>query len=185
MKLSAIQLKLKAPKTERNNFGNYQYRTVSGILEAVKPLMEDGDKLVLSDEVVEIGGRVYVKAYATYTDKDGETETATGYAREQESKKGMDESQITGAASTYARKYALNGLFAIDDSELDPDATNTHGHQEEALNAARIALNDAIKAYCERHDADLAKISAGIAKRPDYEPTIEFYTKAAKEFQEN
>ena len=102
-----------------NNFGGYRYRSCEDIIEAVKPLLES--PLVISDEVVEIGGRVYVKATAKY-----DTYMAVGYAREAETKKGMDDAQITGAASSYARKYALNGLFCIDDTK-DADHTNNHG----------------------------------------------------------
>ena len=127
MKFSEIQQTLKSPKDCRNGFGKYNYRTCSAILEAVKPLLGPAT-LIVSDELVLIGERYYIKATATYTNKDeGETFTATAYAREPLDKKGMDEAQITGASSTYARKAALSGLFAIDDSSNDPDATNTHG----------------------------------------------------------
>ena len=127
MKFSEIQQTLKSPKDSRNEFGKYNYRTCSAILEAVKPLMGPAT-LIVSDELVLIGERYYIKATATYTNKDeGETFTATAYAREPLDKKGMDEAQITGASSTYARKAALSGLFAIDDSSNDPDATSTHG----------------------------------------------------------
>ena len=119
-KLAEIQQALKAPKGQRNSFGNYNYRSCEDILEAVKPLLGD-EVLTISDEIVEVGGRVYVKATARCCGL-----SVTGYAREAESKKGMDEAQITGAASSYARKYALNGLFCIDDTK-DADATNTHG----------------------------------------------------------
>lgn len=127
MKFSEIQQTLKSPKDSRNEFGKYNYRTCSAILEAVKPLLGPAT-LIVSDELVLIGERYYIKATATYTNKDeGETFAATAYAREPLDKRGMDEAQITGASSTYARKAALSGLFAIDDSSNDPDATNTHG----------------------------------------------------------
>lgn len=126
MKFCEIQQTLKSPKDSRNKFGKYNYRTCSAILEAVKPLLGTAT-LIISDELVLIGERYYIKATATYTNKDeGETFTATAYAREPLDKKGMDEAQITGASSTYARKAALSGLFAIDDSSNDPDVTNTH-----------------------------------------------------------
>lgn len=135
-KLLHIQTALKAPKNQKNTFGGYNYRSCEDILEAVKPLLEkDMTTLKLSDEIVEVGGRVYVKATATLYDCSSETEghidtiSATGYAREEMEKKGMDASQITGSASSYARKYALNGLFCIDDTK-DADATNTHGKDE-------------------------------------------------------
>lgn len=110
MKLIEIQQQLKAPKSQVNSFGNYKYRNCEDILEALKPLLSS--PLTITDEIVMVGTRYYVKATATY---DGVSVTA--YAREAEIKKGMDEAQITGSASSYARKYALNGLFAIDDSK--------------------------------------------------------------------
>lgn len=113
--LTEIQKKLKAPKSNYNSFGKYNYRSCEDILEAVKPLLGD-NTLILSDEVVQIGDRIYVKATAVF--RDGATETkVSAFAREAESKKGMDESQVTGTASSYARKYALNGLFLIDDTK--------------------------------------------------------------------
>ena len=137
MKFSEIQQTLKSPKDSRNEFGKYNYRTCSAILEAVKPLLGPAT-LIVSDELVLIGERYYIKATATYTNKDeGETFTATAYAREPPDKKGMDEAQITGASSTYARKAALSGLFAIDDSSNDPDATNTHGQAPNKPSAGR------------------------------------------------
>tara|TARA_R100001510_G_scaffold34859_1_gene31366 strand:+ start:533 stop:1165 length:633 start_codon:yes stop_codon:yes gene_type:complete len=125
-KLSDVQARLKAPKGQFNSFGKYKYRSCEDIVESVKPLLtQHGLALVMSDSIVETGGRVYVHATVTVT--DGETEvSASGFAREEENKKGMDGSQVTGAASSYARKYALNGLFCIDDGK-DSDATNTHG----------------------------------------------------------
>ncbi len=119
---------MKAPKGQTNTFGGYRYRSAEDILEALKPLLgEWGCSLVIQDEMVEVGGRVYVKASANLIDNDSESVlSTTAYAREAETKRGMDDAQITGSASSYARKYALNGLFAIDDTK-DPDATNTHG----------------------------------------------------------
>jgi hypothetical protein len=111
--LNKIQKELKAPKNLRNTFGNYNYRSAESILDAVKPLLESGT-ITCSDELVMIGTRFYVKATATLSDGK-ESISTTAFAREAETKKGMDESQITGATSSYARKYALNGLFAIDD----------------------------------------------------------------------
>jgi len=127
-KLQGIQSSLKAPKGQTNKFGGYKYRSCEDILTAVKPLLQEwGCSLVISDDMVEVGARVYVKANATIADNDSnESILATGFAREAEIKKGMDDAQITGSASSYARKYALNGLFAIDDTK-DPDATNDHG----------------------------------------------------------
>ena len=117
-KLMQIQTKLKAPKSQFNNFGKYKYRNCEDILEAVKPLLlETGTALILTDDVVEIGGRHYVKATGTLYDADGVVGTCKAFAREPEDKKGMDLAQVTGATSSYARKYALNGLFCIDDTK--------------------------------------------------------------------
>lgn len=122
--LNTIQSLLKAPKDQYNKFGNYKYRNCEDILEAVKPLLfSQSCTLTISDEIVMIGTRYYVRATATIKNANGETETATAYAREDESKKGMDASQITGSTSSYARKYALNGLFCIDDTK-DSDSLN-------------------------------------------------------------
>ena len=123
-KLIKVQIELKAPKNQRNNFGNYNYRNCEDILEAVKPLLEANNLLLnLSDEILLIGDRFYVKSTATVSDENGEVRQSFGMAREEESKKGMDGSQITGSSSSYARKYALNGLFLIDDTK-DSDFTN-------------------------------------------------------------
>lgn len=127
--LIKIQQKLKAPKNQLNKFGGYKYRSCEDILEAVKPLLaEHGCQLTLTDDIVEVGGRIYVKAMATLFDGKA-TESSTAYAREAESKKGMDESQITGTASSYARKYALNGLFLIDDTQ-DADTDSFREQQD-------------------------------------------------------
>jgi hypothetical protein len=133
-KLQGIQSSLKAPKGQTNKFGGYRYRSCEDILTAVKPLLTEwGCSLVIQDKIVEVSGRVYVKATASLADNDSErTIFATAFAREAEAKKGMDEAQITGSASSYARKYALNGLFAIDDTK-DADALNDH--QSEATNS--------------------------------------------------
>lgn len=126
-KLVKIQNELKAPKNQRNAFGKYNYRSCEDILEAVKPLANAEDCVVtVSDEVVQVGDRIYVKATARLANGNDSVQT-TAYAREPEQQKGMNEAQITGSASSYARKYALNGLFAIDDTK-DADATNEHGN---------------------------------------------------------
>ena len=127
-RLIEIQQKLKAPKEQNNSFGGYKYRSCEDILEAVKPLLgEQKLFILLNDEIVFIEGRFYVKATVSLFDEEGKEIThTTAYAREEESKPKMDGSQVTGSSSSYARKYALNGLFAIDDTK-DSDATNTHG----------------------------------------------------------
>ena len=121
--LLAIQQELKAPKGQYNSFGKYKYRSCEDILEAVKPLLRKHNcTLVISDDIVMLGTRFYIKATVTLSN-GGESVMTTAFAREEEEKKGADSSQITGAASSYARKYALNGLFCIDDTK-DSDATN-------------------------------------------------------------
>lgn len=130
-KLRAVQVELKAPKGQFNKFGGYKYRSCEDILEAVKPVLDKhGLTLMLNDDVVVIGDRVYVHATANVTD-GFEHVTAGAYAREADSKKGMDSSQITGTASSYARKYALNGLFLIDDTK-DADTDEYQGKQAQA-----------------------------------------------------
>ena len=128
MKLAEIQSKVKAPKGQFNSFGKYKYRSCEDIVEAVKPVINPmGFALTLSDDVVCVGDRVYVRATATISNGQ-EVYSSTAWAREEDVKKGMDGAQITGAASSYARKYALNGLFAIDDTK---DADSTNNHKEE------------------------------------------------------
>lgn len=118
-KLTQIQSELKAPKSRRNSFGNYNYRSLEDICEAVKPLLAKHNcSLTISDRMVEVCGRVYVEATATLTDnEDGTQIVNTASAREADAKKGMDDSQVTGATSSYARKYCMNGLFLIDDTK--------------------------------------------------------------------
>lgn len=138
-KLMTVQWKLKAPKGQRNNFGNYNYRSCEDILEAVKPILSEvGAVVVINDNVIEIGDRIYIQAIASFIDtEDGGKISTSAFAREALSKKGMDESQVTGAASSYARKYALNGLFAIDDSK-DMDYMNT-GNAEQSKQPRRTS----------------------------------------------
>lgn len=132
--LIKIQSELKAPKNQFNKFGGYKYRSCEDIMEAIKPLLAKYNCwLTINDDIIEVGGRIYVKATARIHDAEtGEEITNTAFAREAENKKGMDVSQITGASSSYARKYALNGLFLIDDTK-DADATNTHGKTEKDI----------------------------------------------------
>ena len=124
-KLNAIQSALKAPKSQYNEFGKYKYRKAEDILESVKPLLkENGCTLTCTDDLQLIGDRYYIRATATLTcSEDGSSVSTTAFAREEEEKKGMDGSQVTGASSSYARKYALNGLLCIDDT-ADSDTTN-------------------------------------------------------------
>ena len=128
-KISDIQMRLKAPKSQYNSFGKYNYRNCEDILEAVKPLLNEHKLYInISDTVEHVGDRYYIKATVTVSDGES-TITSQAYAREEESKKGMDGSQVTGASSSYARKYALNGMFAIDDTK-DSDTTNTGGKEQ-------------------------------------------------------
>ena len=148
-RLAEIQSTLKAPKGQMNKFGGYAYRSCEDILEAVKPLLK-GLVLKVSDEVVEVGGRIYVKATARITD-GGEFEEVSSYAREPEVQKGMNEAQITGSASSYARKYALNGLFLIDDTK-DADATNDHG---------KASTKSPVKKSAKKEDKPASKKPSG------------------------
>ena len=129
-KLMTVQTKLRAPKSQYNSFGRYSYRSCEDILEALKPLLAEVGAIVnVSDEVKLIGDRFYVEATAMFLDcETGDSVVARASAREAETKKGMDDSQVTGSVSSYARKYALNGLFAIDDNK-DADSTNTHSKE--------------------------------------------------------
>jgi len=134
-KLTQVQCKLKAPKNQLNTFGKYKYRNCEDVLEAVKPLLaESGLTLIISDGLSLIGARYYLTATATLVNTDNPEETiqATAMARESETKKGMDDSQITGTASSYARKYCLNGLFAIDDTK-DADTMDNNQPAQKQL----------------------------------------------------
>ena len=134
-KLSKVQTELKAPKNQFNGFGKYKYRNCEDILEAVKPLLAKNKlTMLISDEIEHIGERFYIKATVTLFDVEtGETIITSKLAREEETKKGMDASQLTGSTSSYAAKYALNGLFLIDDTK-DADATNNHGNDQKNEN---------------------------------------------------
>ena len=147
-KLLEVQKELKAPKGQYNDFGKYAYRSCEDILEAVKPLLRK-EKVVLtiSDELQYIGNRYYIKATATLIDTESEaTISNSAYAREEETKKGMDGSQITGASSSYARKYALNGLFGIDDNK-DSDTTNIQSKEEKEDKKASPKQIELIQKY--------------------------------------
>ena len=172
-KLLKIQAELKAPKGQTNSFGGYKYRSCEDILEAVKPLLKANNcVLVIEDEVTQIGERYYIKATATLKDVDGSTDIYnTAYAREEDNKRGMDASQITGTASSYARKYALNGLFCIDDTK-DAD-TDEHAKQtgaEKPITPAQIKV--------------LKKIAADQGKEIDEAVIKKWTSKQASEFIE-
>ena len=161
-KLIAIQSELKAPKSQYNSFGKYAYRNCEDILEALKPLLKEHKSTIyIADEIVTVLERFYVKATVTFIDvESGESITNTAYAREEENKKGMDGSQVTGASSSYARKYALNGMFAIDDTK-DSDFTNTTVKGDNsALSEAQIKRLLAIASKVNISADDVKKVVA-------------------------
>lgn len=137
-KLIKVQAELKAPKSKFNSFGKYKYRSLEDILEGVKPLLEKNKaSLVIADSIEQVGERYYLKATATFIDtENGESVSNSALARESADKKGQDDSQITGTASSYARKYALNGLFLIDDTK-DADTDEAHVEKEARAEKAK------------------------------------------------
>lgn len=156
-KLSKIQQELKAPKNLRNTFGGYNYRNAEGIQEAFKPFEKVYNvSLILSDRIVQVGDRYYIEATATLFDCEGsEHISVTAYAREAQERKGMDDSQITGSASSYARKYALNGLLLLDDTK-DPD-TDEYREQQDSK-AASSAQKKTIESICKSHGIDVSQL---------------------------
>lgn len=168
-KLAIIQQELIAPKNQYNSFGKYNYRSCEDILEGLKPCLKKvGAAVAINDEVVQIGDRYYIKATATLHDAEGSISN-TAYAREEESKKGMDASQVTGATSSYARKYALNGLFAIDDvkdadtrDNRQKDAEEQQKAEAEQKKIENMLISDikvkSLLARCENEGVDPAKV---------------------------
>jgi len=184
-KLSAVQAELKAPKGQFNSFGKYKYRSCEDILEAVKPLLAKYELgMTISDYIVSHEGRVYVRAEVEVFDFDGNIISVQGQAREEDSKKGMDASQVTGATSSYARKYALNGMFLIDDTK-DSDATNTHGNETTTTPgrvpvggaAARdvIAEEEAALAEPSIMDKAIAYVKSSTNKKQAYDSVMAKY----------
>ena len=162
-KLMLIQSELKAPKGQRNTFGKYNYRSCEDIFEAVKPLLCKYDcVLTVTDDLVMIGQRYYIKATATIR-SGSESQTVCAFARESEEKKGMDASQVTGATSSYARKYALNGLFLIDDSK-DAD---TDEYQQQTSQIISDKEREVLINLMQKHGMDTSKVPARVA-RADY-----------------
>ncbi len=156
-RIIAVQSALKAPKNQRNKFGGYNYRSCEDILEAVKPLLkEQGLYLTVTDDIVLVGERYYIKATATLSDGTS-TVSNTAYAREDESQKGMTGSQLTGATSSYARKYALNGLLAIDDTK-DADYLNTHGKDKKEDKPKKTVEAVIAEVYNQTDEASIVKI---------------------------
>lgn len=184
--LKTIQQELNAPKGQYNSFGKYKYRSCEDILAAVKPLLAKTDTtLTLTDDLIMVGNRIYIKATATIKNKEGQTESTTSFAREEEIKKGMDGSQITGTASSYARKYALNGLFCIDDQK-DSDATNTHGKDKASKDDDEIVIRNAVSAM-QRCKSREELLSVWQSYQVDYPALCEngskLYNAAASIFQ--
>lgn len=180
-KLVNIQKKLKAPKGQYNSFGKYKYRSCEDILEAVKPLLAKEEcVLVISDDVIQIEDRYYIKATATITDvEDGSSISTSALAREPEDKKGQDPSQITGSTSSYARKYCLNGLFLIDDTK-DSDATNNGKPAEsEELTNLKKQIVEKAKAMGGSKNENVKAVASKLGN-PNSLKTV----KAAKEYLE-
>lgn len=166
--LLSIQSELKVPKSQYNSFGKYKYRSCEDILEAVKPLLKQhGCMLNLCDEIVCIGDRYYVKSSATIVNESGESEVSTAYAREDQDKKGMDGAQITGTASSYARKYALNGLFCIDDTkDADTDEHQLENEQRAAKTPAPAPAPDPIPTALPMQPAPKKRVTSEMMDDP-------------------
>ena len=190
--LVIIQNELKAPKAQYNAFGKYNYRNAEDILEALKPLLlKHNCILFLSDEITNIEGRHYVKTTATFIDSDGSTISVSAFAREEQDKKGMDGSQITGASSSYARKYALNGLFLIDDTK-DSDTTNQepkgknlpqNGNKETILPTFDVeGMREFVKTLKTREELNTNwKQNKELQSNPDYVEIIQTRIKEIKD----
>lgn len=186
-KLNKIQTELKAPKGQYNSFGKYKYRSCEDILEAIKPfLTETKTVLTINDEIVFIGNRFYVKATAVLTDCENENSFIhnTAFAREDDSKKGMDGSQITGASSSYARKYALNGLFAIDDTkDADTDENaKQQGKSTRTQEPERITKEDVqlMRNLCEQKGLNPDSVFPNGVENLTVEQMKEAYNKIGK-----
>lgn len=182
-KLAQLQNELHAPKSQYNSFGKYNYRKCEDILEAVKPLLvKHGMTLTISDEMVFVGDRYYIKATCTLLDGEGSGYECYGWAREEEDKKGMDQSQITGAASSYARKYALNGMFLIDDS-VDSDQTNNHEKESNQPTASKKQTSPSPKS--EIMDKAVNYIKSEAKKQEAYDAIIKKYGNELTENQKS
>ena len=160
-KLLKIQNELKAPKNQYNSFGRYKYCNCKDILEALKPILkEQKATIIINDEIVEVNGKSYIKANAVFTDvEDEKSVNVTAYAREEDNKKGMDASQITGCASSYARKYALNGLFAIDDTK-DSDYNETTQNLD-----VKSEFKKAVEEYCQKNSFEPSELKIILSKK--------------------
>ena len=179
-KMQEIQTHLKAPKNLYNSFGKYNYRNAEGICEAVKPLLaEHGLILTLSDELVAVGERYYVKATATICSNAEEKLSVSAFARESFDKKGMDDSQITGTASSYARKYALNGLFLLDDTkDADTDEySNENNRKMEIVSKEQL---EELKQLCKEADREEPYIAKSMGVKTLAELPAEKFNKVRK-----
>lgn len=191
-KLMQVQQKLKAPKSQYNKFGNFYYRSCEDIQEAVKPILSEVKAvLTVDDELILIGSRYYLKATARFTDaEDGTSICNTAYAREAEKKSGMDDAQITGSCSSYARKYALNGLFCIDDAK-DPDypqgQTEKPSGRQQTRQQSKPAVSkeelDLLIREAERTGTDLSKVCKRYLVNSIKELTKEQYQRAMSAFR--
>ena len=194
LKLMNVQSELKAPKNQYNSFGKYAYRSCEDILEALKPvLLKHKAAVIVTDDIVFVDGRHYVKATVKFIDAEtGEIVENSALAREEENKKGMDACQLTGATSSYARKYALNGLFCIDDTK-DSDATNTHGKEtptkaqtqskQNTPTRSKVLSEDQIKALyevSEKAGYSAARLVALVKAKYKCDP--EYLTKAEYDY---
>lgn len=197
-KLLWVQSELKSPKKRRNTFANFDYRSCEDILEAVKPLLKKIEvTLILTDEIIQVGDRYYIKSNAMFGMSEGNSDikakaiTVTAYAREPDTKKGMDEMQLTGATSSYARKYALNGLFAIDDArDVDADKPNNNRPIDKSLELVDKAFEEFRKAHQlyldENEGVELSKdkFTKAIQKQFNGLPTmVESIAKIVKEIK--
>lgn len=183
-KLLNIQTELKAPKGQKNKFGNYMYRSCEDILEAVKPLLKKYKAtLQLTDNIEYLGDRYYIKATAILTDTENNFKIEnSAYARESETKKGMDDSQITGTASSYARKYALNGLFCIDDTK-DADTNEYKTQQEDDNIRINKTMETALREVIKNNEIESQKV-LNILDDFGYEKLAEIRIKDFKSIQE-
>lgn len=186
-KLSKIQQEMKAPKNLWNKFGNYSYRNAEGILEALKPFEEKYKvAVVLHDDVFNVGDRYYIKAEATLYDTETEESiTTSALARESESKKGMDDSQITGTASSYARKYALNGLFLLDDTkDADTDEYQKQTQQKEEIHKIKAAHVKTLENCIPKHGQTIEKVCSFYNVKSLADMTIEQFDDIMKRMGE-
>lgn len=182
-KLMNVQTKLKAPKGQFNSFGKYNYRSCEDILEGLKPLLAEFKAVLnLTDTIYQIGDRFYIKATAIFIDvEQGEKIEVSALAREDETKKGMDLAQVTGSVSSYARKYALNGLFCIDDTK-DSDVTNKHGKDNDSKTFTNIQQQTETTLKCERCKIEIKQAVSTFSKQ--YFKGHEYCQKCQKEVKE-